>query len=99
MAGPTISEASRQRKVQPRPIGRWNYAEAVTASDSTVFDPPANALLVGTAGTVTVRLSGAPSTGVAIKCIAGQLLPIEVVQVMATGTVSAADMVAFWGEA
>lgn len=95
MAIPTISESFRQGRTPARPIGRWSYAAAITASDVTTYDPPTSALLIGTAGTVTVRMAGDGQT-VAIKVIAGQLLPISVTQVMATGTVTAADFVGFW---
>lgn len=95
MAAPSSYEAYKQTIRGSLAIGRWRYAQAITASDSTVYNPPLDALLIGTAGTVTVRMSGDSET-VAMKVIAGQLLPISVTQVMATGTVSAADFVGYW---
>lgn len=95
MAIPTINEAYKQTRKNTLPIGTWRYAAALTASDVTTYDPPMSALLIGTAGTVTVRMAG-DSGLVAIKVIAGQLLPISVSQVMATGTTTAADFVGFW---
>lgn len=95
MAAPTNNEAYKQSLKGSLPIGKWRYAAALTASDVTVYDPPISALLIGTAGTVTVKMAGDGAT-VAMKVIAGQLLPVSATQVMATGTVNAADFVGYW---
>ena len=57
----------------------------VTKSDSTVYTG-ARAVYVGTAGDLAVRLAGddTPITFTAVP--GGSLLPLEVVQVMSTGT-------------
>lgn len=69
-------------------------AAAVTKSDETVFNPSARGLYIGVAGDVAVRMiGGQPVTFVAVA--AGSILPIQVDQVLSTGT-SATNIVRMW---
>jgi hypothetical protein len=61
-------------------------AAAVTASDTTVFDPPSRALYVGTAGNVAVRMAGDQAEVTFSNVQDGTLLPVAVDQVLSTGT-------------
>jgi hypothetical protein len=65
---------------------------AVTPSDTATFSR-AKALYIGTAGTLKVTMAGAGGAVVTFANAAVGLLPIEVVQVFATGT-SATGIVA-----
>lgn len=70
-----------------------DHAVAVTKSDSTILTPT-QALFVGGAGNVAVVTVGGETvtfTGV----IAGSILPVRVVQVLATGT-TATNIAAIW---
>lgn len=58
---------------------------AVTASDATVFSPPAVGLYVGATGNVTVT-TAAGSTVTFPSVPAGAILPVQCRQVRATGT-------------
>lgn len=69
-------------------------AVAVTPSDATVLTTT-RALWVGTGGDVAVTmLSGDAVTFANVP--SGSLLPIRVTKVLATGTVTADDIVALW---
>lgn len=64
---------------------------AITASDSTVFDPPYRAVFVGTGGTLYV--DGLDSgSNVPFKVPSGGMVPGWVTRVYATG-LTAADLV------
>lgn len=67
---------------------------AVTASDVTVI-PATRALYVGTGGSVAVLPAGPGAVSVVFTNVPnGSILPIRVVQVLATGTVGASGFVA-----
>jgi hypothetical protein len=73
------------------------WAAAVTPSDSATF-PPTRGLRVGTAGDVTVLMSGDGASGTPVlipAVLAGELLPIRVTKVMSTGT-TASGITALW---
>jgi hypothetical protein len=60
-------------------------AVAVTASDTTVFSPPLDAVWVGGAGNLAVKTAGGTTvtiTGV----LAGSIIPIACLQVRETNT-------------
>lgn len=72
-------------KGAPSYIGAYQKAAAVTKSDVTVFGETTDALWVGGAGAVAVRMkTGDAVTFAAVP--AGSLLPIEVDKVLETGT-------------
>lgn len=58
---------------------------AVTASDSTVFNPPLRGLYVGTTGAVAVTCPDL-STAVFTAVPAGLIIPVLCSKVLATGT-------------
>lgn len=58
----------------------------VTASDTTVFDPPGRALWIGGAGNVAVRMAGDESTPTLVGVQAGTMISICVDKVLSTGT-------------
>lgn len=71
-----------------------SHAEAVTPSDSTVFDEATRALFIGGSGNINVTMENGPQvtfTGV----VAGTVLPIRVTAVYSTST-TATNMVAIW---
>lgn len=59
---------------------------SVTASDTTVFDPPGRALWIGGAGNVAVRMAGDESTPTLVGVQAGTMISICVDKVLSTGT-------------
>lgn len=59
---------------------------AVTASDTTVHDPPGRALYVGGTGNVAVRMAGDQSSQTFVGVAAGSVLSICVDKVLSTGT-------------
>jgi hypothetical protein len=61
-------------------------AVTVTASDSTVFDPPGRAVYVGATGNLAVRMAGDQSVVTFVGVQTGALLPIAVDKVMSTNT-------------
>lgn len=58
----------------------------VTASDTTIFDPPGRALYIGGAGNVAVRMAGDESTPIFVGVQAGTMLSVCVDKVLSTGT-------------
>lgn len=75
-----------------RPAGS---AIAVTPSDATVI-PVTRGLYVGTGGTLAVTMAGSQTVATFTNVANGTLLPIQVTQVRATGTVSATDILALY---
>jgi hypothetical protein len=61
-------------------------AVVVTASDTTVYDPPGRALYVGTTGDVAVRMAGDQTVVTLVGVQGGTTLPICVDKVMSTNT-------------
>ncbi len=61
-------------------------AAAVTKSDATVFSPAAIGLWVGGVGDVAVRMFGSQTNVTFVAVPAGTMLPVQVDQVLATGT-------------
>jgi hypothetical protein len=66
----------------------------VTASDSTVYDPPGRAVYVGTTGNLAVRMAGDQSTPTLVGVQGGSMLSIAVDKVLSTGT-TAGDILLF----
>ena len=60
-------------------------AAAVTASDTTVYDPPIRALWVG-GGTGTVKVRMVSGNDCVFTGVAGILLPVQCDMVYSTGT-------------
>ena len=71
------------------------YAAVVTQSNATVFAVPTIGLWVGGAGNVAVRMYGSQTNVTFTSVAAGTLLPIQIDQVLATGT-SSANIVRLW---
>ncbi len=68
--------------------------EAVTKSDSTVYDPPFRALFIGTGGDVAIKSK--KGTSVTYKNLPdGSTLMVSGIQVLSTGT-DASDIVALY---
>jgi hypothetical protein len=66
-------------------IAPFNKVQNITKSDSTVYDPPLDAIFVGGAGNVAlVDLAG--NTVTITGVIAGQILPIGASKIMSTNT-------------
>ena len=61
-----------------------DFAEAITASDSTVFVP--STIYVGTAGNVAIARSADGVTVIFTNLSAGAVVPCRAVKVLATGT-------------
>jgi hypothetical protein len=70
----------------------YNDAFAITPSDTTVFNPVARALYIGTAATATLTVVTAVGNTVAFANVGPGVLPLAVKQVKATGT-SASNIV------
>lgn len=70
-------------------------AAAVTKSDATVFTPPAIGLWVGGVGDVAVRMYGSQTSVTFVAVPAGTMLPVQVDQVLSTGT-SGTNIVRLW---
>jgi hypothetical protein len=68
------------------------FGGAVTPSDSTVLTPT-RALYVGTAGNVSVLMMNGVT--VTFSNVQAGILPIQVTQVLATGT-TASNIIALW---
>ncbi len=67
--------------------GVADTAVAITPNDSTDLSATTNKLYVGGAGSLVVRLIGAPTTNVTFAAVpAGTTLPIRVVRVLSSGT-------------
>lgn len=70
-------------------------AVAVTASDSTVYDPPLLSLWVGSTGDVAVRMSGSQNAVTFASVGSGVLLKMSVDKVLSTGT-TASDIIGLY---
>jgi hypothetical protein len=70
-------------------------AIAVTPSDVTLLVSDVKALYVGGAGDIAVNMRGSTTTVTFSGCSAGQLLPVQVDRVLATGT-TATNIVALY---
>lgn len=72
----------------------YEYAQAITKSDSTTYNPT-RALYVGGTGDVAVKMAGDGGTVTFSTVPAGTVLHIRVTQILSTGT-SATTIVALW---
>jgi hypothetical protein len=70
------------------------YAKAITASDAHGLDQAA-VIYVGGAGNVAVIPEGTGTAVTFVGLSAGDILPVSVIQVMATNT-TATSLVALW---
>jgi hypothetical protein len=61
-------------------------AAALTKSDTTVYDPPYDALWVGGAGAVALRLFPSGKTVTFTGAVAGSILPMRFDKLMSTNT-------------
>ncbi len=72
----------------------YTSAVAVTPSDTVPFTPPLRALYIGTASTVTLKVTTADGTVVTFANVFPGIIPISCKLVWATGT-SATNIVGF----
>lgn len=75
-------------------IGPARNAVAVTPNDSADLTAVTRGVMVGVSGNVSVNMSGSGSA-VVLPLTAGQLYPIAVSRILATGT-TATGIVAIW---
>jgi hypothetical protein len=75
-------------------VSAAGFAASVTPS-TAVFDPPTRALYVGSAGDVAVRMHLGQSTATFAAVPAGTMLPINVDQVLSSGT-SSTNILRLW---
>lgn len=60
-------------------------AKAITPNDTTVFDPPYNAVWIGGAGNLVVVLVGGQTLTITAAAV-NTIYPFRIKQVLATGT-------------
>lgn len=72
--------------VSPIAPGPAVHGFAVTPSNSTVFTSPTRAVWVGGAGNLAVMMDGDSVAVTLVGVTVGTMLPISVIQVMATST-------------
>jgi hypothetical protein len=75
-------------------LGPARNAVAVTPNDGTDLTNVSRGIIAGSTGNISVNMSGSGSA-VVIAVVAGQLYPIAVSRILATGT-SATGIVAIW---
>lgn len=92
MALPTVpyNPGAPSRQVDPA-----GFAAAVTPNDDTDVAPLARGVFVGVGGDLTVVMEGSLVTTTFKNVGDGQLLPIRVRRVMATGT-TATNILTLW---
>lgn len=94
LLGPT-TESVAQANFCSNALYSATTGEAITASDTTVYTPPARAVYVGGVGDVKVRMAASGgSTSLTFTAVpAGTLLPICIDMVYSTGTTATAMVI------